>query len=286
MAVHFLIKHSSSGKFFHPYGGQSNPGNNTTVVLHPDRHDRMHWTFEPVEGHWGYIKHVTSGKVIHPYGGSLTPGNNTKLVLHGDRHYGALFALDAVNDHVIHKGGRFAHPYGGSPNPGNNTQVVLHSDVHDAMRFQFVSTTDSNKEVLVYGSPTMAGKWKIINLVKNPKAEHTAQLTIKVGKSKTETTTSSFQYRWEASGGINIEIFQASVSQSVQFMIEKTTSATWSEETTKTTTIKVEPGKTVVTWQYVFDVQQNDSRSIFRSNLLADTESEQIEPKDLQYKSV
>ncbi|XP_072051577.1 uncharacterized protein [Amphiura filiformis] len=240
-------------------------------------------------GHWNQLMAIGvhqacfQWKIIHPKKGSLTPGNGTQLVLHSDRHYAALFALDAVNDHVIHKGGRFAHPKGGSPNPGDNTKVELHSDVHDAMRFKFVSPTNPNEEVLVYGYPTMGGKWKIINMVKDPKAEHTVQLEVSIGKSNTESSTSSFQYSWEVSGGLTVDIFEASASQSLQYMIEKTSSTTWTEETTKTTTIKVMPGKTVVTWQYVFDVEQNASKSVFRSNLLADTESEQDEPKDLQY---
>ncbi|XP_072014541.1 uncharacterized protein [Amphiura filiformis] len=275
----FLIKHRSSGKFFHG----EHPGNNTNIVLHSDQHNRMQWTFEEIDGHWGYIKHVSSGKIIHPYGGSLQPKNGTNLVLHSDRHYGALFALDAVNDRIMHQGGRFAHPKDGSPNPPNDMQVVLHSDVHPAMRFQFVSTTDPNKEVLIYGIPTMAGSWEIINSVQNPMAEHTVELQVKYGKSKTVSGKSIFQYKWEASVGVMFEIFKASASQSFQHMSEQASSATWSEETTKTRTIKVKPGQTVVTWQYVFDVSQNESSRFFRSNLLADTESDQVPPGDSYY---
>lgn len=242
----------------------------------------MHWTFEKVEDHWGYIKHVSSGKIIHPKGGSLTPGNYTKLLLHSDRHYGALFALDAANDHVIHKGGRFAHPDGGEPNPDNGTTVLLHSDVHDAMRFQFVSTSNPNKEVLVYGNPTLMGKWKIINMVCNPLAEHIDTLEVKVGKSTTESKKSSFEYKWEVSDGLDIEVLKLSASSSLRFMIEKSSSTTWSTETKRTREIRISPGNTVVTWQFVFEVQQNLSKAMFRSNLLADTNSEKIRPDDLQ----
>lgn len=284
MAVNFLIKHQSTGKFFHPKGGSSNPGNTTPIVLHSDQHQNMYWTFEKVTDYWGYIKHVSSGKIIHPSGGSLNPGNTTNLVLHSDRHFGALFALDEANHHVIHKGGRFAHPKGGKPDPGNTTQVVLHSDVHDAMKFLFVSTSDPNKEVQVYGKPTVVGKWKIINMVLNPMAEHTEEFKITIGRSKTESTTSSFKYRWETSAEATVDIFKASVTQSLEYMLEKSSSATWSEETTQTRTIKVSPGKSVVTWQFVFDAEQNSTRALFQSNLLADTESETEEPRELQRK--
>ncbi|XP_053384951.1 galactose-binding lectin-like [Mercenaria mercenaria] len=284
MTLNFLIKHRSSGKFFHPTGGGPHPENGTKIVLHQDIHEHMHWTFEKVTGHWGYIKHVSSGKIIHPEHGSLNPGNGTKLVLHSDRHWAALFALDSANDYVIHKGGRYAHPVGGSPNPSKGTTVVLHSGVHDAMRFQFVSTSDRNEEVLVYGNPTMVGKWKMLYMVLNPIAEHVEQLQMKIGKSATESVTGSFKYKWERSGGLEIGIVKASASESFKAMFEKTASATWSSETTRTSEIRVIPGKSVVTWQFVFDVQQGESRSVFQSDLFEDTDSETKEPEALQYK--
>ncbi|WAR15322.1 LEC-like protein [Mya arenaria] len=283
MSEPFLIKHRSNGKFFHPDGGKSNPGNGTSVVLHSDIHANMHWRFRKETDYWGYIEHVASGKCIHPNGGSLTPGNGTRLVIHSDRHYGALFALDSKNDHVIHKGGRYAHPDGGRPDPGNGTTVVLHSDIHDAMRFQFVSPKDPSKEILVYGSPNVIGKWEIINAVINPKAEHKSTISVKIGKSKTESTTSTFEYKWESSFGVAIKAITASVSQSVRFMIEKTSSETWTEEKTRTKEITVSPGNTVVTWQYKFAVEQNDSRALFQSNLLADTDSETTVPREFKY---
>ncbi|XP_052819462.1 galactose-binding lectin-like [Mya arenaria] len=283
MSEPFLIKHRSSGKFLHPHGGKGDPKNQTSIVLHSDIHDRMHWRFRKELDYWGYIEHVASGKCIHPKGGSLTPGNNNSLVLHSDRHYGALFALDSRNDHIIHKGGRYAHPKGGRPEPGNNTNVVLHSEIHDAMRFQFVSPKDPSKEILVYGSPNVIGKWEIINAVINPKAEHKSTISVKIGKSKTESTTSTFEYKWESSFGVAIKAITASVSQSVRFMIEKTSSETWTEEKTRTKEITVSPGTTVVTWQYKFAVEQNDSHALFQSNLLADTDSETTVPRDFNY---
>ncbi|WAR15773.1 LEC-like protein, partial [Mya arenaria] len=105
MSEPFLIKHRSSGKFFHPYGGNSNPDDGTAVVLHSSIHERMHWRFCKVTNKWGYIEHVASGKCIHPRSGHKTLENETGLVIHSDRHSGALFALDGKNDHIIHKAG-------------------------------------------------------------------------------------------------------------------------------------------------------------------------------------
>ncbi|WAR11587.1 LEC-like protein [Mya arenaria] len=267
MSEPFLIKHRSSGKFFHPESGMKSPDNGTEVVLHSDIHSNMHWRFCKEKDYWGYIEHVGSGKCIHPQSGILSPENGEKLVLHGDRHYGALFALDGKNNHIIHTGGRYAHPESGGHSPSNGNKVVLHSDKHNNMLFQFVSPQDQSKEVLVYGSPNVTGKWEIINAVIDPKAEHKSKISVKIGKSKTESTTSTFEYNWESSIGVEIMAITASVSQSQRSMIENTSSATWSEETTRTKEITVSPGKTVVTWQYKFAVEQNDSRALFQTAL-------------------
>ncbi|WAR29326.1 LEC-like protein [Mya arenaria] len=283
MSEPFLIKHRSSGRFLHVSTGKRAPSDDTEILFHGDIHDNMYWRFCKETDYWGYIEHVNSGKVIHPHGGGRSPANGTKLVVHGGRHYGALFALDGKNDHVIHKDGKYAHPENGRPDPGNSTKVVLHSDVHDAMRFQFVSPKDPSKNILVYGSPNVIGKWEIINAVINPRAEHKSTISVKIGKSKTNSTTSTFEYTWEASMGVEIKAITASVSQSLRSMIEKTSSETWTEETTRTKEITVSPGKTVVTWQYKFSVEQNDSRALFQSNLLADTDSETTVPRDFKY---
>ncbi|KAH3807993.1 hypothetical protein DPMN_136341 [Dreissena polymorpha] len=57
-----------------------------------------------------------------------------------------------------------------------------------------------------------------------------------------------------------------------------------SNETTTTSQINVKPGQTVVTWQWVLDVEQNENKSVYQSNLLADTGSETEVPRELQYK--
>ncbi|XP_045176791.2 galactose-binding lectin-like [Mercenaria mercenaria] len=284
MGLNFLIKHCSSGKFFHPQGGEGDPPNETPIILHEDVHPRMHWTFERDHDQWGYIKHVSSGKYIHPQGGEIHSGDNTRLVLHEARHWGALFALDGYNDRIIHISGRYVHPHNFKPNPKNETAVVLHSGDSVDMKFEFVSTKDPKKEILVYGKLTMAGQWKIVHLVLNPKAEHLEKIELTIGKSATGSRKGSFQYKWEMSTDLLLnEVMSTSISSSLQYMMEKSSSATWSEQTTKSREIRVKPGETVVTWQYVFDVEQGDSRSVFKSNLLADTNSESKEPEDLQY---
>lgn len=234
----FLIKHRSSGSFIHPYLGGANPPNNRSVVLHKDIHNRMHFDFDVVEGAWGYIRHVSSGKIIHPWGGSLSPGNNTQLVLHQDRHSGALFAMDEVNNQIIHKGGKYFHPYGGSHNPSNDTGLVLHGDKHEGMKFVFVSPTNANQKVLVYGKPTVAGSWKIINAVINPKAQHNYSLQYTVGKSKNESSSSEFKFSWEVSAGVQGAFLSASTSTSLSSMVQRASSTTWTEETKATREIK------------------------------------------------
>ncbi|KAH3846786.1 galactose-binding lectin-like [Dreissena polymorpha] len=149
MSEPFLIKHMSSGKFFHPRGGSENPCDGTEIILCSPIHTHMHWKFVRVEGQWGYIQHAESGKIINPKGGSLCSGNETELVVNNDRQQGALFSLDACNHHLVHKGGKFAHPQGGSPCAGEETKVVLHSDVHAGMKFAFVSPCNANQEVKV-----------------------------------------------------------------------------------------------------------------------------------------
>ncbi|CAC5412589.1 Lectin [Mytilus coruscus] len=277
----FVIKHKSGGKFLHHLSGRSNPGNDTNLVLYDGTHDQTHFTFDVEDDHWGYIRHLASGKVIHPYGGWLNPGNNTELVLHQDRHGGALFCIDSANDAIMHKGGKYFHPKGGSHKPGNDTRVCLHQDQHYAMRFECVSPNNTSEEVLVYGAPTLRGKWKIINMVINPVAVHKYTFQYKVGKSKTESTSYSFSFKWETTAGVSAGIVSASASASLSTMFERSSASTWSEETTVTREITVKPGETVVTWQFVFTCEQLNHRAKFNSNLLADTRSPNDVPDDI-----
>ena len=156
------------------------------------------------------------------------------FVIYQDRHAACLFALDSYRDVLLHKGGQYAHPRGGKSNPKNDTEVVFYHDIHDGMQFQFVDPNDSAKEVLPYGKPRLAGTWKVVNTVLNPRATHEYTVEVMLGKSRTETETIDFKYEWEANIGVSIKIFDIGVSQSVEFMYGRTTEQTWYEETTVT----------------------------------------------------
>ena len=100
------IFHRSSLKNVHPYGGSTNPDNETNLVVYGNTSNpaKLQVRFVPVEGfgHFGYIEHVARGKIVHPKGGSIDPGNDTRLVYHSDRHAGALFAFDEEDERIMH----------------------------------------------------------------------------------------------------------------------------------------------------------------------------------------
>ena len=87
------IEHVSSGKIIHPAGGKVNPGNNTPLVYHDDRHNGALFEFDEKDY---VIKHI-GGKVWHPRGGSPNPKNDTVCVLHSDRHAAAKFYFGDID---------------------------------------------------------------------------------------------------------------------------------------------------------------------------------------------
>ena len=274
----YLI-HWSSGKLVHPKGGSSNPGNDTPLVIHSDGKAggetrlQVRFVAVPEAGHFGYIEHVPSKKIVHPKGGSLTPENDTGVLYHSDRHAAALFAFDEENERIIHRDGKIWHPKRGSPNPGDDTRVVLHNDRHDAARFYFVGT--SMKRVSPYPTPNMAGDWKIVHAVIDPMATHTYTYKYKVGKSRTQTRTE--HHAWSISAEVAKGIFSASATYSG--FVERSDSQTWTEEKEITNQITVVPGKSVVTWQYIFCIEQYGDEYQFLSNVQADTNSRDVVPK-------
>ncbi|KAL5020926.1 hypothetical protein ScPMuIL_000081 [Solemya velum] len=272
----FVMKQKSVGSYICPLRGQENPPDDTNVVIHSDLDGNMLFELDIVEGVWGYIRHVLSGKVIQPSGGEVDPYNNVGLVLHSSRHPGALFALDDIHHYIIHKGGRYAHPSGGSHNPGNHSQVVLHEHIHGAMQWLFVSSTNITEEVLVYGKPSIAGEWRIINTVVNPSSRHTLAKKMKVGKAKNNSIRSSMKLKWEIYAPCEFaSLIKTSV---ITAMVEEASFSTWSEQKNVTKEIRVSPGRTLVTWQYVFLVEQCGHKAEFRSNLLANTRSTTADP--------
>ena len=91
---HFgYIEHVASGKIVHPSGGSVDPGNDTHLVYHEDRHHNALFEFDE-EG--CVIKH-TGGKIWHPRGGSANPKNDTKCVLHNDWHVAARFYFGDID---------------------------------------------------------------------------------------------------------------------------------------------------------------------------------------------
>ena len=224
-------------------------------------------------GHFGYIEHVSSKKIVHPRGGNLAPGDDTKVVYHSDRHAGAPFGFDEENERIMLKGGKIWHSRGGAPNPGDDTKVVLHGDVHDAARFYFVDA--AMNRVSPYPTPNLSGDWKIVHAVLNPKATHTYTYKTKKGKSITSSKTEN--HAWSISAGVAKDLFSASAEYSGY--VERTDSETWTDEIEVMNEITVTPGKSVVTWQYTFGIEQYGEGFQFQSNILADTESEDVVPK-------
>ena len=273
----YLI-HWSTGKLIHPEGGSSNPRDGAPLLVHSGGEKggetRLQVRFIPVPeaGHFGYIEHVPSKKIIHPLGGSLFPENGTDVVYHHGHHAGCLFAFDEENERIIHRSGKIWHPKGGSPCPVDGTRVCLHEGRHDAARFYFVDT--SMKRVSPYPSPNLSGDWKIVHAILNPKAKHTYTYKYTVGKSTTKTTTE--HHAWGLSLGISKGMFSASATYSG--FVELSGSETWSEAKEITSQIEVIPGETVVTWQYMFGMEQFGNEIKFLSNILADTNSKDVKP--------
>ena len=110
---HFgYIKHVSSGNIVHPSGGSVNPGNDTPLVYHGDKHSGALFGFNEKEYeiiHFG-------GKIWHPSGGSPNPGNSMVCVLHSDRHAAAKFYFGDID-------GKPMSPYP-SPNLSGDWKVV------------------------------------------------------------------------------------------------------------------------------------------------------------------
>ena len=79
------------------------------------------------------------------------------------------------------------------------------------------------------------------------------------------------QHAWKVSVGVAKGWFEGSAEYSG--FIEKASSNTWSSEYEETTTIKVEAGKTVVVWQFVFGAEQYGDEYSFQSSIIGNTDS-------------
>ena len=178
-----------------------------------------------------------------------------------------------LNTEIIYlSGGKIWHPLGGSPNPGDDTRCVLHSGSHDAAKFYFGNLDGT--EISPYANPNLSGTWKVIKAFIDPIATHTFTQKYKVGKSQTKSATE--HHAWKVTAGVAIKWFSASAEYSG--FVEKSSSSTWSSEYEETTTIKVEAGKTVVVWQFVFGAEQYGDEYSFQSSIIGDTDSLDQQP--------
>ena len=269
------IYHRTSFKAIHPKGGSPYPDDNTDLVVHDGSNEhrlQLQFVPQPAFGHFGYIKHVASGKYIHPNGGSGTPGDNTHLVFHHGAHYGCLFKFDEEKEHIIHIGEKIWHPLGGDTRPGNNNPVVLHSGSHAATRFYFGD--GYGNKISPYTDPFLGGDWVIVKAFINPQAAHTYTERYLVGRSYSSTVT--VHHAWSVSASAAYDAFSASATYSG--FVERSHTDTWNEEHETTTQISVEPGVTVVVWQYVFTMERYNENLIFQSDILGDTNSIYVKP--------
>ncbi len=141
------------------------------------------------------------------------------------------------------------------------------------MRFKLVD--ESGEEIDPYPTqPDLIGDWKIINTVLDPIATHTYTFSCTTGKSQTESSTE--QHGWSFSADVSVKWFSASSTYSG--FVEKTNEDTWSEKKKIERSITIYPGKSVVTWQWVFSAEQYDDSFDFNSNIFTDTDSRDNKP--------
>jgi len=259
------LKHVSSGRYILPDNGECPKNGNFIRIGDHSVNNANKFRFVQASGHIGFIEQYC-GKVVHPDGGSTNPGDATNLEMHDDRHSGAHFFFDEEQDHIVHIGTKIFHPKGGSHNPGKGTEMVLHKDLHDSARFQFVSAEGAES---VYPPPSLSGRWEVVFAVLDPISEHTYSVKYTVGKSITKQANA--QVTWKTSETTTMEWYQKNEELSYYASIAQ--SATWSVEVERTYSVTVYPGKTSVTWQYIFCAERLDEGYCFRSTILGDTDN-------------
>ncbi|CAL4060951.1 unnamed protein product, partial [Meganyctiphanes norvegica] len=204
---------------------------------------------------------------------------NVAVELHGTLCPWELFAIDQVNNVIVHKGGKYIHPLGGSAYPPDDTNIVLHEHKHNRMEFQLVNPFDTTEVVYPYGKVKVSGEWRLVFSVKKPLAAHTQTITVKQGYSKTHSIEGTVKFGWEFSSNAEVGIakifFSASVSVShtlsLSAEIKQSSSSTWTSEINTTYRVEVNKGKTVAVWQRVFIGEQLGHRAVYQSNMYADT---------------
>ena len=238
MSVTFLIRHKSSGKFIYPRLWKFPQPE--MINFDSVSNANMQWKFIHIEGVYGYIQHVASGKIVQPIDSidHINPAKNDLLTVYNNQNSACLFVLDEVRHWIMHKGGLKAHPKGGHPTPDNDTNILLHPDVHDAMTWLFVHPDNPSKEISIYGKPTVTAEWTIVRAIINPIATHEEDVVITQGKSKTKSTSHDFQFKWEISTEAKELFLSFDTSESFQRDVKRSSSDSWSEETTVTRKIQ------------------------------------------------
>ena len=142
------IIHKSSGKCLQPFGGSSNPGNGTDVVVHEDGcNNKENKVLFHLTGD-GHIMHSYSKKCLQPKNGASYPNNGTHLSLNDNNCTGDWKFKHTSSGSLKHiKSGKCIHPYGGSSKPSNNTPLVLWNEC-DVPRLSYTISPDN-----LFGSP-------------------------------------------------------------------------------------------------------------------------------------
>ena len=249
---------NSKFKWVHPKGGSSCPDNDTQLMIHESKGHQMQFILVDRINHYGYIEHVSSGKIVHPKGGGANPRNDTALVFHSDQHDGALFRFEG-NCRIVHKGGKmFWHPKGGSLEPSNGTTCVLHSDTHKGAEFYFGDS--SGKPISPYpGKPKLSGEWKFVTEITAPKA---VSCTVEY-----DTGISA-----DSVGAKNISTREAYRCLGTKLLEKK-----------ESFMINLKEGDTVVIWQYVIFITQNDNKWSFKTNMIEETLSLERKPQQVDF---
>ncbi|CAL4128058.1 unnamed protein product [Meganyctiphanes norvegica] len=276
----FIFKNKRSGRYIHRCGKQFTTLEHEPLWLWDCLHPRAHYVFEQVDNEWGYIHPKESDEFWHPVGGQMnTTTNGEELHLHPSKPRHAMFAIDQVNGYIIHRDGLYVHYAAGTdPCPPNGDRIILHQDKHEGMTWEFLNPSNTSEEVNVYGSANILGDWKMLFAVEKSLAELTIQFKYKVGKSHPESTSSAFQFGWEASVSAKCKFAQMSTSTSITKEIENSSPETWSEEVEQTDTVKVVPGETVVVWQRVFIGTHLGHKAVFQSSHFTHTKDIDVKP--------
>ena len=250
---------TSKFKWVSPKGGSSSPDNDTQLVINESNNQQMQFILIDRINRYGYIEHVSSGKIVHPKGGRANPRKDTALVFHSDRHDGALFRFDEGNCWIVHKGGKMIwHPKGGSLEASNGTTCVLHSDIHKGAKFYFGDS--SGKPISPYPEkPKLSGEWKLVT-------------EITASKELSRTVEYSTGISAESVGAKKIST--GDVYESL---------GTRRQERKESFTIKLKESDTVVIWQYVISITQNDNKWSFKTNMIEETNSLAKKPKQVDF---